>query len=205
MIQRILNLVLVVSIVVGAFLAWRSGREQNRLRAEYERLTRITGELKITDPKKVHIQALKTGEPLHFAWHCYLPANYRQIISDGKGSSSSSWNNDPREFIARVRLRQDVRGDLQLHTFFSSSSGRMSFGDTALTNFLKNRWEEIQVEQIGANGVAVISPEETVVLLKLTLPEKMQAEAREQLPSYTRERFVPVVYQLTLGQAAPQP
>ena len=53
------------------------------------------------------------------------------------------------EFIARVRLRPDDRGDLQVYTHFGNGTGRISLGMPALASVLDNRWDRIRIEQLG--------------------------------------------------------
>ena len=86
---RAFDLILLLVALSGGLLALQNGRQLRQLRAEYERLSTITGDLPISDASKVHVRALETGERLHFAWRVYLPANYRAVVSNASGSSSS--------------------------------------------------------------------------------------------------------------------
>src|SRR5689334_110913 len=111
---RALDLILLLVILPGGFLAWQSGRQRKRLEDRYERMVRVAGDLAIADPTKVYIRALDMGEPLHFAWRVYLPPNYtlvvRNLTGNGSSGSSTSWSLNPVEFIARVRFRKDEQG-----------------------------------------------------------------------------------------------
>src|SRR5262249_53145162 len=123
---RVLDLLLLLTILPGGFLAWQTGRERGRLEDRYERMVKIAGDLPIADPTKVFIRAVDTGEPLHLAWRVYLPPNYTLIVrnrtGDGSSGSSTSWSLNSAEFIARVRFRKDERGLMSVYTRFHGSS-----------------------------------------------------------------------------------
>ncbi len=203
--HRVWELFLLLVVVVGGILAWNTGRQRSRLQAEYQRLSRLTGDIPIADPTQVYMRAIETGEPLHFAWRVYLPPNYRQIVTDSSGSSSSSWSSGATEFITRVRFREDEQGLLQVHTRFSGGSGRMSLGDQSLAKLLRGRWDKIHVEQLGGDDLITLKPDQSAVLLRLTLPDDIQNESREKLNSHIQERCVPVLFELQLGPKISKP
>lgn len=202
--HRALDLVLLLVALVGGFFALQNGRQLRQLRAEYERLSKITGDLPISDAAKVHVRALETGERLHFAWRVYLPPNYRVVVWNSSGSSSS-WRSDSCQFIARVRFREDEQGRLQAYTRFSGSSSCMKLGDSKLAELLHDRWDKIQVEQLGAPGLAVLAPDQSAVLLRLTLPDELQQASREKLPPWMQGHLVPTLFELHLGPEATKP
>ncbi len=197
--RRIIELSLLIAVVIGGFLAWRSGRERARLRTDYDRLTRTVGDLTIGDASKLHLRAVETGGPLHFAWHLYLPPNYLLVVKTASGGSSSTVSSEPRDFIARVRFREDDAGRLQVHTSFGSSSGRSSLGDRPLADLLRGRWSGILVERPGVAETAVIEPGKPTVLLRLTLPEDLREAARGILPVRPREGEPLVLYEIILN------
>ena len=142
---------------------------------------------------------------MHYAWRVYFPRNSRLILTDGAGSQSTSWSSDPDEFIARVRIREDDQGRLEIYSHFSGGSSRMSLGDKSLADLLRGRWDEVRVEQLGAGDVAAIDPGRPEVLLRLTLPETMR-DGRDGSSTLTwSERHVPVLLNLQLGPTAPKP
>jgi hypothetical protein len=203
--HRALDLFLLIVVAIGGALAWQTGRERSRLSGEHARLARITGDLPIADASQVHVQALDTGEPLHFAWRVYFPPNYRQTLRNSNGGEGTSWSSSSTEFIARVVFRQDEQGLLQVYTHFSGGSSRSGLGDKALAELLRGRWDKIRVEQLGAPDLAALGPNQPAVLLRLTLPDDLQAEARKKLPPHTQKRFVPVLFELDLGPKASKP
>ena len=85
-----IDLVLLVVIAAGGVAALQTGRERSRLESTYERLHRKTGDLPIGDPAWVHVRAIETGDPLHFAWRVYFPSNYPK--SSSFGSAGQSWS-----------------------------------------------------------------------------------------------------------------
>ncbi|MDR3633296.1 MAG: hypothetical protein P4L84_05620 [Isosphaeraceae bacterium] len=201
--RKALDLLLLSILIPGAILAWQSGRERSRVSAQYERLRRVAGDLPIADPSKIYIRALDTGEPFHFAWRVYLPPNYQLEIRHD-GSSSSSWSTSATEFIARVRIREDERGVLNIYTHFSGTSGRSSFGDASLAEFLRVHGREVQIEQLGGNEVDVVDPKQTASFLRLTFPGTLSKEAQEKLSPHARS-FYPKLFQLEFGPKPPNP
>ncbi len=65
-----------------------------------------------------------------------------------------------------------------LETFvkMGSLSTSAEFGNDELANLLRGRWDEIRVEQMGAEEVVVIEPDEIATMLRLTLPEDLLDE-----------------------------
>lgn len=203
---RLPNLILLLAILTGGFLAWQSGRERSRLESERERLSRIAGNLTIRDSTKVHALALDTGEPLHFAWRVYLPPNYTRDVryrsgigSSGSSSGGPSPNSD--EFIARVRLRADDQGLVNIYTRFGNMSSRSGIGDRALSDLVRKHGDQLLVEQLGASGMSVLDPKDSAVLLRLSLPEPLTAEAQKVL-SPQGKSSVPLLYEVEIGPKA---
>lgn len=196
---RLLELLLLPVLLLGGVLAWQSGRERSRLAARYDRLSRVAGELPIADPSKLYVQAIPTGEPLHFAWRVYAPANYRLIVRDRSGGESSSMSNNPNEFIARARIREE-EGVLYAYWRIAGGSSKTSFGDLSLVKFLRENGSAVRVAQLGSDGCNVIEPTQSATLLRLTLPD----DAKKSLSPYA-QTFVPVLFDLELGPKAPTP
>jgi hypothetical protein len=206
--HRLLDWLLILALLVGGILAGKTGWERSRLEAKHARLARMTGALPVTDPSKMYFQGIDTGEPLHFAWRVYLPPNYNQVIScrtsTGSSSSTSSSSSGPTELIARVRFREDEQGLLQVYDHFGGGSSRMGIGDKALTELLRGRWDRVRVEQLGAPQLAVLGPDQTAVLLRLTLSADLEAEARKR-PDGSLQQMLPVLFELVLGPKASKP
>jgi hypothetical protein len=199
------ELLLIVAIAIGGYLAWQTGQERGRLQQTFDRLARKAGDLEIGDPAWVHIRAIPTGEPLHFAWRVYLPASYQTDVhvktghstSRSYGSSSSS-----REFIARVRFREDENGVLNVYAKFASGSTRMGVGDPAFATLLRGRWNEVVAEQVGADELVAIEPDRPFTLLRLRLPEDLQEKAKTALSPDEHKQLVPIFFELEVGSPA---
>lgn len=201
---RAFDLILLVVIVIGGLLAWQAGRERSRLSAEHARLARITGDLPIVDRSRVHILALDTGDPMHFAWRVYYPANYSQILASD-GSWSNSWSSSPSEFIGRVRFREDKQGRLQVYRQFWGGSSTTGLPDQALAEQLHGRWDKLRVEQLGSAGVTILEPDQTLAMLRLTLPEGLRDVAGKTHPSNPEAPHDSLVFELKLGPKATKP
>jgi hypothetical protein len=203
--RRIPDLILLVALVVGGVYAWRSAHERARLQGDYERLALATGDFPITDPTRAHFRALETGEPLHFAWRVYVPASSSMIIRSRSGMSAVNAGPSPAEFIARVRFREDEQGNWSVYQAFHGGSSRGSLGGKELNRLLREHAGKLLLEQLGAKSTATVGPDGPAVLLRLTLPEDMQAEARKSLPAYEQPRFLPDLFLLEIGPEKPKP
>jgi hypothetical protein len=199
---RAIDLLLLLAILPGGLLAWQTGRERGRLEARYERMVKIAGDLPIADPTKVYIRALDTGEPLHYAWRVYLPPNYTLIVrnraGNGNGGSSTSWSLNSVEFIARVGFRKDEQGLMNVYTRFHNGSSMSGFGGRAVTELLTAHPGEVRVEQLGSSGIAVVQPDQSAVLLRMSLPEELVGEAHKgQSPRGLKAD--PLLFELEFG------
>jgi hypothetical protein len=196
---RAIDWLLLGAVLIGGVLAWLSGRERTRLSRSHARLVRMTGDLRIADPSKVYFLALDTGEPLHYAWRVYLPPNYKAALRQRFGGGSTSSSSQSSEFIARVLLREDrAPGILQIYTHFGAASSVVEIKERALFDLLRNRWEKLELKQLGAPQLAVLKSDQASSLLRLSLPEDLAREAREKIPAGPWERYVPVLFELTL-------
>jgi hypothetical protein len=202
---RLVDILLLAVIAVGCVYVWNTGQERSRLTAHYARLTAITGDLKITDPTKVHIQALETDDPMHFAWRVYYPPNYKQLLQSNNGYGGTQWSRESQEFIARVRFRPNGDGDMEVYTRFAGGSSQGTFGNKQLAKLLVDHWDTIDVEQLGATGLTTLEPDKSAVILRLSLSKEVEAQARTTLSPYMQERFVPVFYELGLGPKSAKP
>jgi hypothetical protein len=203
--HKAFDLLLLIVVLGGGVLAWQTGRERSRLEGNYQRLVRKTGDLAIKDASRVYLRSIETGEALHFAWRVYFPRNYKQVLRLSSGGVSTSWSSASSEFIARVRFRQDEQGVLQVYTHFSSGSDRMSLGDKTLTELLRDRWDKIKVEQLEEADLAATGPDQSAVLLRLTLLDDLQPEARKKLSPDALRHCLPVLFELDLGPEASNP
>ncbi len=197
---RLLNAVLLIATLIGGVLAHQACRRHQRLLAEREQLEEQVGCLRIEDPSKMYVRALETGEELHFAWRVYFPAGFSLRTENSNGGSTwSSKRPDATEFIARVRLRERYDGRLNVFTKQANGSGRLALGDPRLAELLRDRWDEVQAEQLGSDGSVAIDTDEVATLLRLTLSEDLKREAREKLSKSLATRFQRVLFDMRLG------
>lgn len=175
--QRNLEIVLVIATLVGGVFLWRSAQQHAELTREYQRLAAKVGRLPVKDQTKVHILAMDTGDPQHFAWRAYFPANYHYsyTCSSGGGSGSSG---EPWEGILRVRFRE-IDGQNYLYYRLLQGSGLRSIGSGKLYEVLKEHpdlMHKLLVEQIGARELVTFDPSEVKTLIKLSLPADLANE-----------------------------
>jgi hypothetical protein len=198
--QRAIEVLLVIAILIGAaFLMW-SVPARGELQERYDQLVVKTGRLEITDPTRVHIRAIPTGDPLHFAWRAYFPPNYPFAYSCSNGGGSSS-RSESWEGILRVRMR-NVDGNLQLYYRFMGGSGLRSFGTGGLRQFLKEHpdlIQKLQIEQLAAKEPLNFAPDEAMTLVKISLSEEAQADARRELKDWEYRSLTPDLEWIRIG------
>ena len=169
MILRALNFMLLAAALVGVYFALKAEVEYRPLREYHRQLVAEVGLLPVGDPAKVHIVAIPTGEPLHYAWQMYVPAGYEKQWHSraGHGSSSSSGGSDsePHFDVVRVRLREQSPGNWQVWTKQRNSSSLMGFSADELKKF--GPLESLQAAPLAADGVVVLEPDEVATLLRL--------------------------------------
>jgi hypothetical protein len=81
----------------------------------------------------------------------------------------------------------------------------MGLGDKALAELLRDRWDKVRVEQLGAPELTILEADQPAVLLRLTLPEDLPREAKKSLSPYAQQQFVPVLFELDLGPRTSKP
>ncbi|QDV35153.1 hypothetical protein [Tautonia plasticadhaerens] len=184
MTRRLIDLTLLAAIAVGGVLAWRSNRERADLQSTADHLAEEAGELPLTDPGRIHLTALETGDPMHFAWRIYVPASGSSVsLRSPGGSFGAGWSGiSPLEYVGRVRFREGESGLLEFYSSVGSGGNTASLGDEAMADLLRGRWDEIRVDRAGEGELVVPEEGETTVLLRLSLPEDLAEEAR-RLPS----------------------
>jgi hypothetical protein len=209
--HKLLDAILLLIALIGGVVVWQTGREQGRLRAKIEQMTRTTGDFPITDPPKIHVLALDTGEPLHFAWRIYLPADYelverrKDVPAPVPQPASPPGSTPSRELILRVRFREDAEGHLNLYQVHEHSSSRGSFGEESLTKVLHGRFDKVHVEQLGKPGLATVGVREPLDLLRLKLPADMEAEILEGTSPDERANYDPYFFEYCFGPDPKQP
>jgi hypothetical protein len=206
--HRFLDAFLLMIALAGGVLVFESSQEQARIREKLDQMTRTTGEFSVTDPSRIHVLAVDTGEPLHFAWHVYLPADYELIpreASSGPVRVTSPSSIPARELILRVRFREDNEGRLDLYQKHENGSQRGSFGNKALSRVLHGRFDKVLVQQMGKHSVESVGVNEPLDLLSLKLPEDLEAEIRKGLPPEQRAKHDPRFFQFAFGPEAKKP
>ena len=198
--MKVLKTCLFIVAVVGGVLTYRASREHQRLTVEYDRLEKLVGDITVDDPTRMHVRALDTGEDLHFAWRVYLPAGFRTRWDQSNGiGTCSQQRRDSCEFIARVRFWEEKDGRLGVFCKKASGSGHSSLGDQKLAELLRGRWDEIQVEQLGSDGLAVVESDEVAVMLRLTLSDELKREADRKLKKFWSKHWQTELFSLRLG------
>jgi hypothetical protein len=168
---KVVNVGLLLVALVGIYFAIDAGLATRRLRGEHQALSAAVGLLRITDPDKLHVVALKRDGPLDFAWQMYVPAGFRASWSTGLGqggstSSSGGSENDPYFALVRTRFRQNADGHWEVWTKSKNSSSTMSLSPE-FGKLLLLRPGQLDIEQAGAGEVLVLEKDEACHMLRI--------------------------------------
>jgi hypothetical protein len=171
---------LLLAAVVGAWFAWPIQSEAGRLHAKRLDLQRVVGEMPISDPKKFHVLLLKNENPLEFRWRLYIPektfamllAECRSSTGSGSGTSSISGSADPgfecliTATILPTEGSSDVEIKTRIRTAHSRGTGAMNLHDQVIQRMV-NAKDTSSWRIAGKNGVEAFSIEEMVGLLAI--------------------------------------
>lgn len=89
----IVELVILILAIVGGVLTIRSQSTLEKYREKRRALEAEVGELPISDPSKIHVQLLKSDDPMKLRWRVYLP-KIRDFVTYASGfdADGSSYN-----------------------------------------------------------------------------------------------------------------
>ena len=197
---KLLYGVVLISIILGAVLAVRSGLENRRLLAEHRALAEQVGYLPISDPTKVHVVALETNDAHHFSWRIYEPPKFRARVATRGGSGTYS-HSTSHDYLVNMRFRRNHDGLLQAFMDQGAGSSLRSLGNREFADLVYNRWDELEIEQLATDGVRRIENDEVVHLLRMRLSPTMQEAAREILSESQYEHFSEALLDIRYGAA----
>ncbi|MGN6544688.1 MAG: hypothetical protein ACTHK7_06545 [Aureliella sp.] len=174
------------------------------MQREHTRLTDVAGELVITDPDQLHIQAIDTGEPLRFAWRVYAPGGQAIVFHFGSSGqplgSSTHQDPEPHESFASVCFtEQRPPGQAGVYCFFENTSDFCSLAPPGMFEFLRDHWNELEIEQLGAREVARVKPGDSATMLRVKLSPSLMQKAREKnLATPTSDGPTPTCFECRL-------
>jgi hypothetical protein len=190
MILRSVHALLLLAALVGAFLAIQAGREHQLLRAEHRRLKAEVGLLSVTDPDKMHVVAIPTGDPLHFAWQVYVPAicglRWKASYGNGGTGGSSSGNAEPYFDLLRVRIRERKDGSPEIWFKRRSGSSLVSVSPRDVEMIKQG---EATIEQLAAEQTAVVDSQQVYTLLWVREQNALEKEPLINIRFGTPEAF----------------
>lgn len=94
---------------------------------------------------------------------------------------------------------------LQVYGQYGSGSSLSSRGDGAIARFIHRHWDRLKVEQLGGESAVSIEPADAATLLRLQLPEDLQADAAAIFPQHLQSEFIPTYFNVTLGPGRSAP
>jgi hypothetical protein len=188
---RFVNSLLLLIVLVGACLSIRAGLEYQRLRARHRSLMAEVGLLRVSDPNQIHLVAIDTGEPLHFAWQMYVPTGFAQqwqVQLGGGGSSThiSSSSSEPQFDLVRVRIRKEPDGRAAVWVKHRGGSSYTTLPPREIEALERSQWP---IEQLGADGVAVVDGQEVATLVRLSDPEASDKPPLMEIRFGSRQAF----------------
>jgi hypothetical protein len=172
MVLKTVNAVLLLTALVGVYFAIRAGSQMRQLRAEYGLLAAEVGSLDVqpVNDDKLHLVAIKTDDPLDFAWQIYVPGGFNlrwtERVGSGSSGSSGSTTTDPYFDLVRVRLRQQSDGGWQI--WMKHRSGSSRFGVSPREAKLLQRRDLLTIEQIGTGGAVILDGQQVGTMLRLS-------------------------------------
>lgn len=183
--SKAINTTLLVATVIGALLAYRAGKEHREVLAEHTRLEAKVGRLPIRDRSKLHVLALETGDDLCCAWRIYVPADFALCNHSSRGQRGhGAGHARPYECVYRLRLRESGDGVLQAYEDFSGSSTLGDIGDREFAEFIRGRWNEVVIEQLGANEIAVVDADEVATLFRITFSKELKKDVERKFGNF---------------------
>ncbi len=208
MIRRIISSMLVVLLLFGLGSAYMAESGNARLRADYARMYQVGGDLDAPDPTKVYIQTLPGEDPLDFRWRVHVPAKYSFHLTGPGGGQQT--NQSPSDFVVRFRLKQDVAGAITcyftrdgLGTFMDHTGYRQ---DPELGAWLVAHLNDLEIRQVGKQGVETFDATDHIELLTIHVPEEVGKTASENVKkAYFARNSWPDLFKVALHSTVPKP
>ena len=149
--NRAINFLLCVAILIGLVMFFRAQSNLNWLQSEHDRLATKFGDLEVKDPDKFYIKRLETDNEMDFLWRVWRPSNvsleYRSNWGVGNRSSGSNQFADGRESLFRCKIVPTEKG-FQVHRVGENQAGSSGMGDKVLKDFLLDHWSELEIETV---------------------------------------------------------
>lgn len=192
--RRLFDFILLLIAIAGVVPAWLTGIEVRRLTREHERFARMSQSLIVTDPAKIHLIAIDTGDPYHFAWRIYTPANFQISLS----SFGSFIQTKQGENLIQVRFIRNHYGQMCIFTNLLGNTYYMYNFERETAEMLRDHWNDVTVYRAGSTGSVVAGENGRLVLLRLTLSEDALREIGPKLDPTSRGRL-PLIYETELN------
>ncbi len=197
-----INVVLVLAALLGLSLAARETLLRKDLSREYGILAAEVGYLESTGEPGVQVIALPTEDPRHFRWRIVVPENETFVCKTSVAWDRSVPMEGPLSFIAHVRFRDGENGCLKAWWDLKRSWGTTDMGGAQLYEFLKGRWDEMEIEQLASDGRVTVRSGQLSSLLRISMPDQMREDAQESLSPQNLKWYVPELFHLQLGSDA---
>ena len=187
------NVFLLIATVVGLSFSVGEGIEQRDLSQRYQILAAEVGYLNPSAEEGLQVITLKDGGRSHFRWRVCIPDKHRMKVNTFAGVK---YVEGPANFIAHARFRDGEDGESQVWLNFEDFEMAGSFVSPRWRQLLAERWDGLEVDQLGGDGKEVIKPDETRTLLRIRMPDNMQADAQQVLSPEAVKQAVSVLYEL---------
>ena len=102
----------------------------------------------------------------------------------------------PANFIAQARFRDGEGGESLVWLNFENFEVTGSFVSPRWRQLLAESWDGLEVDQLGGDGKEVVKPGESRTLLRILMPDNMQADAQQVLSPEAAKQAVSVLYEL---------
>jgi len=201
-IHHVLNLILVVVMLVGAFFVYQLQVEKRGLEQELASLNSAYGSFPAGKESAPQIIRLETNDPLTYRWRVYLPAGYSGVVRNNasfgrfpaKLGHQMPWNHSAEFLITQIfefpngGRKKSVQSHIQCINWNPDQPGPVNFtsgggiGRPLLfgrkSEFFVDHWEEFVVEALETNSRSIEIDNETQ-LLAIKTPEHLFEEYQE--------------------------
>lgn len=196
---RLINITLAILTIFGAITAFRDSSRHRELLERHRALAAQSGYLEVSDSSKVHVVALPSEDPLHFRWRIYLPDKCTVVWKTNQWWGGSGSSTGPQDFIAQVRIRKNDNGFVRVFKDLEAHGAVGSLGGRELQDFMRDRWDDIEILQLGSDGPAAVEPDELATLLRLQFPKDTADDVAAVLATRGARQWLPVLYQVQFG------
>ena len=187
-----LNFLLILLAAYGGVLLLALHLQLASLRAEHARLSVSYASLEVKNPDKHYVVCIDTGYPTDFRWRCHIPtaADYEYRISRGTLGDISSHSLGTRS-SGLHRIGFDIQNGINARWDIADDHLRGLAFPGELSDFVTERWYQLQIEVLGrGQGTLEIPADQVVRYLTIRIPPDLAGDLRERIGAKKAEEVM---------------